>query len=379
MKLLMYTIIDLETTGGKFNEESIIEVAAYRFDGNSIKDQFISLVNPQRDIHPYVEKLTGINSKMVKTAPKFHEIAKRVVEITSDSILVAHNAQFDYRILQLEFKRLGYEFSMKSLCTVILSQELLPEQESYKLGRLSRSLGIPLKDRHRASGDALATVELFKILLEKDIEQNIIKKSIVEFPGESMNSLFKETIESLNNDVGVFYIYNKNKKLIYIDYSKDIKNKVVKLFTSKKFIPKYVQNNFKSIKVHKTGNISISVIKALNEIRTLKPKINNNIDPKLFYKIDKPDVISKLKDFIITFNGKNENDKSFIFFKNEKFTGYGYFDLFNNINTEQKLNSRLVEVNESDKVKNYVYRLIFQKKYKKLLTLKEIYKFSEIE
>ena len=375
----MYTIIDLETTGGKFNEESIIEVAAYKFDGNSIKDQFISLVNPQRDIHPYVEKLTGITSKMVKTAPKFHEIAKRVVEITSDSILVAHNAQFDYRILQLEFKRLGYEFSMKSLCTVILSQELLPEQESYKLGRLSRSLGIPLKDRHRASGDALATVELFKILLEKDIEQNIIKKSIVEFPGESMNSLFKETIESLNNDVGVFYIYNKNKKLIYIDYSKDIKNKVVKLFTSKKFIPKYVQNNFKSIKVHKTGNISISVIKALNEIRTLKPKINNNIDPKLFYKIDKPDVISKLKDFIITFNGKNENDKSFIFFKNEKFTGYGYFDLFNNINTEQKLNSRLVEVDESDKVKNYVYRLIFQKKYKKLLTLKEIYKFSELE
>ena len=375
----MYTIIDLETTGGKFNEESIIEVAAYRFDGNSIKDQFISLVNPQRDIHPYVEKLTGITSKMVKTAPKFHEIAKRVVEITTDSILVAHNAQFDYRILQLEFKRLGYEFSMKSLCTVILSQELLPEQESYKLGRLSRSLGIPLKDRHRASGDALATVELFKILLEKDIEQNIIKKSIVEFPGESMNSLFKETIESLNNDVGVFYIYNKNKKLIYIDYSKDIKNKVVKLFTSKKFIPKYVQNNFKSIKVHKTGNISISVIKALNEIRTLKPKINNNIDPKLFYKIDKPDVISKLKDFIITFNGKNENDKSFIFFKNEKITGYGYFDLFNNINTEQKLNSRLVEVDESDKVKNYVYRLIFQKKYKKLLTLKEIYKFSELE
>ena len=375
----MYTIVDLETTGGKFNEESIIEVAAYKFDGTSIKDQFISLVNPQRDIHPYVEKLTGITSKMVKTAPKFHEIAKRVVEITSDSILVAHNAQFDYRILQLEFKRLGYEFSMKSLCTVILSQELLPDQESYKLGKLSRSLGIPIKDRHRASGDALATVELFKILLEKDIKQNIIKKSIVEFPGESMNSLFKDTIENLNNDVGVFYIYNKHKKLIYIDYSKDIKNKVIKLFTSKKFIPKYVQNNFKSIKVHKTGNISISVIKALNEIRTLKPKINNNIDPKIFYKTEKPDLISKLKDFIITFNGKNENDKSFIFFKNEKFIGYGYFDLFNNINTEQKLNSRLVKVNESIKVKNYVFRLISQKKYKKLLTLSEIYKFSDIE
>ena len=167
--------------------------------------------------------------------------------------------------------------------------------------------------------------------------------------------------------------------MIYIDYSKDIKNKVVKLFTSKKFIPKYVQNNFKSIKVHNTGNISISIIKALNEIKTLKPKINNNIDPKIFFKIDKPDIISEIKNFIITFSGKNKNDKSFIFFKNEKFLGYGYFDLFNNINTEQKLKSRLVKVNESKKVKNYVYRLISQKKYKKLLTLKEIYKFSEIE
>ena len=156
----MYTIIDLETTGGKFNEESIIEVAAYKFDGVNITDQFISLVNPQRDIHPYVEKLTGISSDMVQSAPKFQEVAKRIIEITSESILVAHNAQFDYRILQLEFKRLGFEFSMKSLCTVILSQELLPEQESYKLGRLSRSLGIPLKDRHRASGDALATVDV---------------------------------------------------------------------------------------------------------------------------------------------------------------------------------------------------------------------------
>ena len=118
----MYTIVDLEATGGKFNEESIIEIAIYKFDGVSITDQLISLVNPEKEIHPYVEKLTGISSKMLKTAPKFHEIAKRVIEITSDSVLVAHNAQFDYRILQLEFKRLGFDFSMKSICTVILSQ-----------------------------------------------------------------------------------------------------------------------------------------------------------------------------------------------------------------------------------------------------------------
>ena len=375
----MYTIVDLEATGGKFNEESIIEIAIYKFDGVSITDQFISLVNPEKEIHPYVEKLTGISSNMLKTAPKFHEIAKRVIEITSDSVLVAHNAQFDYRILQLEFKRLGFAFSMKSICTVILSQELLPEQESYKLGRLSRSLGIPIKDRHRASGDALATVELFKILLEKDVKQEIIRKSIVEFPGEKMDNIFKDVIDNLKENTGVFYIYNDNNKLIYIDFSKDIKNKLIKLFTSKKFIPKYVQNNFKTIKVHATGNVHIAILKTLQEINSLKPKINNNVDPKIFSKISKPEIINEASDFVMTFNGKKEADKSFILLKSGVIKGYGYFELYNHINSEKKINSRLVKVNESKRVKNYVYRLISEKRYKKLVNLKEIYKFSDIE
>ena len=375
----MYTIVDLEATGGKFNEESIIEIAIYKFDGISITDQFISLVNPEKEIHPYVEKLTGISSKMLKTAPKFHEIAKRVIEITSDSVLVAHNAQFDYRILQLEFKRLGFDFSMKSICTVILSQELLPNQESYKLGRLSRSLGIPIKDRHRASGDALATVELFKILLEKDVKQEIIRKSIVEFPGEKMDNIFKDVIDNLKENTGVFYIYNDKNELVYIDFSKDIKNKLIKLFTSKKFIPKYVQNNFKTIKVHPTGNVHIAILKTLQEINSLKPKINNNVDPKIFSKISKPEIINEASDFVITFNGKKKADKSFILFKSGVLEGYGYFELFNNINSEKKINSRLVKVKESKRVKNYVYRLISEKRYKKLVNLKEIYKFSDIE
>lgn len=375
----MYSIVDLEATGGKFNEESVIEIAIYRFDGISITDQFISLVNPEREIHPYVEKLTGISSKMLKTAPKFYEIAKRVLEITSDSVLVAHNAQFDYRILQLEFKRLGYDFSMKSICTVILSQELLQEQESFKLGRLARSLGIPIKDRHRASGDALATVELFKILLEKDIKQEIIRKSIIEFPGEKMDYIFRDVIENLKENTGVFYIYNENKQIIYIDFSEDIKSKLIKLFTSKKFIPKYVQNNFKTIKVHPTGNVHIAILKTLQEIDTLRPKINNNIDPKIFSKISKPNIIKETSDFILTFIGKNDSDKSFILFKKGFLEGYGYFDLYNNINSEKKISSRLVKVNESKRVKNYVYRIISEKRYKKLVNLKEIYKFSDIE
>ena len=200
----MYSIVDLEATGGKFNEESIIEIAIYKYDGNKVVDQFISLINPDKEISPYVEKLTGINAKMVKTAPLFNEVAKRILEITDDSILVAHNAQFDYRLLQIEFDRLGYEYIKESICTVILSQKLLPNRESYKLGRLVKSLGIPLTERHRASGDARATVELFKLLIEKDVRKQIISKNIVTYLGQNVRSVFNKIIEDIKNETGVF-------------------------------------------------------------------------------------------------------------------------------------------------------------------------------
>ena len=161
---MKYAILDIETTGGKYNEEGITEIAIYQFDGNEITDQFISLVNPEKSIQAFVVKLTGISDKMVKGSPKFHEIAKRIIEITEDCILIAHNAQFDYRILKTEYNRLGYDFQRKTLCTVDLSKKLIPNMESYSLGKLVRALGIPVSDRHRANGDALATLKLFKLL-----------------------------------------------------------------------------------------------------------------------------------------------------------------------------------------------------------------------
>src|SRR5690606_8354951 len=117
----VYAVIDIENTGGQYNKEGITEIAIYRFDGTEIVDQIISLVNPEIPIQPFVVKLTGINNAMLRLAPKFYEVAKRIIEITEGCIVVAHNASFDYRILQLEFGRLGYDFQKPTLCTVELS------------------------------------------------------------------------------------------------------------------------------------------------------------------------------------------------------------------------------------------------------------------
>lgn len=175
---VLFSIIDLETTGGKFNEEGITEIAIYKFDGIKIIDEFISLINPQIPIQPYVQELTGINNKMLLNAPKFYQICKRVLEITDNTILVAHNASFDFRMLKVEFNRIGYEFNIPKLCTVNLSKKLIPDINSYKLGELVTSLGISITNRHRASGDAMATVELFKLLLKKDKNNHILSKMI---------------------------------------------------------------------------------------------------------------------------------------------------------------------------------------------------------
>lgn len=278
----MYAILDIETTGGKYNEEGITEIAIYKFDGEKIVDQFISLVNPEREIQPFVVNLTGINSKMLRNAPKFYEIAKRIVEITEDCILVAHNAKFDYRILKTEFKRLGYGFNRKTLCTVELSKQLIPGQESYSLGKLSRALGIPVSDRHRASGDAQATVKLFKMLLHKDLEKYIIKDAINSEINPKIKPNLKRIIDKLPNTTGVYYIHNEQGQIIYIGKSKNIKNRISQHFTSNTTKSKKIQIQAAAVTYEKTGSELIALLKENEEIKRNKPIFNKALKAQLF-------------------------------------------------------------------------------------------------
>lgn len=173
----LYSIIDIEATGGNSKIGRMTEVAIYKFDGTKVVDEFHSLVNPECSIPSFVQGLTGITDHMAKKAPKFFEIAKDIVEITQGTCFVAHNVKFDYSFFQMEFESLGYEFKSNRLCTLELSKLLLPGHDSYSLGKLCKSLGIQLQNRHRASGDALATVELFKRILDAD-QDNTVKRKL---------------------------------------------------------------------------------------------------------------------------------------------------------------------------------------------------------
>ena len=270
----MYAILDIETTGGQFNEEGITEIAIYKFDGHEVIDQFISLVNPEKPIQPFVVKLTGINNAMLRSAPKFYEIAKRIIEITQDCILVAHNTSFDYRILRTEFNRLGYDYVKPTLCTVELSQKLIPGQASYSLGKLVRSLGIPVTDRHRASGDAMATVKLFKMILAKDVEKEILIGSIKAEIKKGLSPKLLDIVESMTARTGIYYIHNEKGDLIYIGKSKNIKKRINQHFTGTSGKSKKIQREVFAVTYEETGNELIALLKESEEIKINKPIYN---------------------------------------------------------------------------------------------------------
>jgi len=278
----MYAILDIETTGGKYDEEGITEIAIYRHDGETITDQFSSLVNPQIEIQPFVQKLTGISGKMLQNAPKFYEIAKRVVQITEDCVIVAHNAAFDYRILQTEFRRLGFAFERKSLCTVSLSQLLLPDQPAYSLGKLVRNLGIPFSDQHRAQGDAKVTVKLFELLLEKDLHKNILKAHISSEHPNKVPPKFLEVIDGLPSEMGVYYIHNSKNEIIYIGKSNNIKKRILNHLTGKSKKARVIQNEIHKVTFALTGGELVSLLKEQNEIKTNAPKLNKAMKYRIF-------------------------------------------------------------------------------------------------
>ena len=219
---------------------------------------------------------------MLRTAPKFYEVAKRIVEITEDCIIVAHNSEFDYRILRTEFSRLGFEFERKTLCTVELSKQLMPEQESYSLGKLTRALGIPVSDRHRASGDALATVKLFKILLAKDLDKQIIQDAVKAEPKYKLSSNHKHIIDDLPSITGVYYLHDSYGKIIFIGKSKNIKNRVNQHFTSTTPKSKKMQSQIAAVTHEATGSELVALLKESAEIKRNKPSFNRSMRRNLF-------------------------------------------------------------------------------------------------
>ena len=376
MSQLEFAIVDLETTGGQYNQEGITEIAIHRFDGRQITDSFISLVNPEMDIQPYVVKMTGINKKMLRNAPKFFEVAKRIIEITKDTVLVAHNASFDYRVLKKEFASLGYDFELPVLCTVELSKALLPEQESYSLGKVCRALGIPVSDRHRANGDALATVELFKLLLLKDGDKKILKESIKTGNARDLSSRLNRLLDKIPHEEGIFYFNRFDKKVIYVGQAKDLRHEVNQRFLQENSSDRKMVKEMQDLSFELTGNSLIGSIRAKEEIKRLRPKYNrlglkSSNDAKLEassrQKSGRNSVEFNHPNMILLSKGRQADESSVLLVEDGQLWGYGYVQLNFQLKSMDRLKKLLVKIKANSQYDTLVKDQLDRGKFDKVI------------
>jgi len=270
-----FAIIDLETTGGDPYSDRITEIAVARYNGSEIVDSFTSLVNPRMPIPDFITRITGIDNDMVKDAPQFYEIAKRVVEITQDAVFVAHNVRFDYSFIQKEFRQLGYTYIRPQLCTIKLSRRVLPGLKSYSLSNLCRSLDIINEAPHRAWGDVDATIKLFDHLLSAD-EEGKVKELVA---GETAHirippQMKKEVLDLLPEETGVYYLMDRNGRIIYVGKSTNIRKRVMSHFSaahkSKRSMRMF--ERVADVQFELTGSELIALLLENEEIKRILPE-----------------------------------------------------------------------------------------------------------
>lgn len=276
----MYCIIDVETTGGSAAHSRITEIAIFKTDGKKILDSYSTLINPGRSIPQNIVRLTGINDAMVAQAPPFSLVASKIDSFTKDCIFIAHNVNFDYSFIRSEFERIGMSYRRKKLCTVRLSRQLFKGKASYSLGKLCKDLNIPVLNRHRAFGDAEATVLLFHLLLSKDTNK-VVENSLKPQSLEALlpPNLPKSEFISLPEEQGIYYLKDARSKIVYIGQAKNIKQRIHSHFSgnSNTKTKHYFAENIHSIDYQLVPNAILLDLKEAIDIKKHWPRYNRSM------------------------------------------------------------------------------------------------------
>ena len=161
-----YCVLDLETTGFSFRTEKITEVGIMKVKNGEVIDEFSCFVNPEKPIPPRVVEVTNITDDMVKDAETIDKVMPKILEFVGDSVLVAHNADFDIGFLKYNAKNLGLSLENTYLDTLRLAKDLFPDYKKYKLGKIAENLGIKVEVAHRALDDVDTTVKVLNVMLK---------------------------------------------------------------------------------------------------------------------------------------------------------------------------------------------------------------------
>ena len=170
-----YCVLDIETTGLSFRTEKITELGAVIYKNGEIIDQFECFVNPEKPIPYEVVKVTNITDEMVKDAETIEQVLPKFLEFIGDSVIVAHNADFDVGFLKYFAEQQGLKLENTYIDTLRLARNLFPDYKKYKLGIIAENLGIKVDVAHRALDDVITLVKVFKVMIEM-LQNNGVKR-----------------------------------------------------------------------------------------------------------------------------------------------------------------------------------------------------------
>ena len=216
-----YCVLDLETTGFSFRTEKITEVGIMKVKNGEVIDEFSCFVNPEKPIPQRVVEVTNITDEMVKDAETIDKVMPKILEFVGDSVLVAHNADFDIGFLKYNATQLGLSLENTYLDTLRLAKDLFPDYKKYKLGKIAENLGIKVEVAHRALDDVDTTVKVLNVMLnmlkEKGVEtlDDITKKIAGEADFKKLPTY--HAIILATNYVGLKNLY-KLVSISHLDY-----------------------------------------------------------------------------------------------------------------------------------------------------------------
>ncbi len=281
---MKYAIVDVETTGLRPGRNRITEIGIVLFDGREILETFTSLFNPEQRLPAGISEMTGITQEMLEDAPYFYEEAGRIAELTENAIFVGHNVRFDYSFVVEEFKRLGYSYRRQKLCTLQLMRKHFPGLPSYSLGRLIHHFDIPVKNRHRALDDALATTQLLQRILQKEREtegaflRNCNRNSMLP---EHWNA---DYLDQLPEACGVYYMTDAEGQVLYVGKSLNIRKRIMQHFNQKTAKAARMQSQVYELHWELTGNELMALLLESKEIKRLSPPFNRAQRRKTYAK-----------------------------------------------------------------------------------------------
>lgn len=274
------TFLDIETTGLSPARDRIIEIAAIRVEEGKIVETFEQLVNPEQGIPPEITRITGISPAQVANAPRFYDIKDTIARLTENSIVVAHNVQFDYGFLRHEFKRYGESFSRKKVCTVQIFRQLTPELPRHNLDSLLTFFEIAVEARHRAYADTAALWEFFQRAKLRYGEERFLAAARQAMKHTRLPpAISEEQIDAIPETPGVYLMYGNDETPLYIGKSISLRDRVVSHFadvanSSKEFSIAQQVQHIETIET--AGELSALLLEA-QLVKQLQPLYNRQL------------------------------------------------------------------------------------------------------